>query len=131
MAHSTPTIAKHQDLRAFRQLFPTRLLRRAVAARGRPTRDRQLPRHVLLGMLLTWFFQPQAGLPAFLRWLVDADQPIPSEPAVYAARGRLGWGPVRWLARRVPRPLADPRQDPDAFYCGMPLLALDGTTFTV
>ncbi len=131
MADSILTIPRPQYLRAFRQLLPPRLLRRAVAARGRATRDRKLPRPVLLGMLLTWFFQPQAGLPAFLRWLAGPGQPALSEAAVYAARGRLGWGPLRWLARRVPRPLADPRREPDAFYAGMRVLALDGTTLSV
>jgi hypothetical protein len=131
MSDSTLTIAKHQYLRAFRQLFPTRLLRRAVAAHGRATRDRKLPQHVLLGMLLTWFFQPQAALPAFLRWLAPAGQHCPSEPAVYQARGRLGWAPLRWLREHAIHPLADRQHDGDAFYYGMRLLAIDGTTLTV
>src|SRR5215218_3567820 len=131
MPDSTPTPADYQYLRAFRQLFPTRLLQQAVAATGRPTRTRKLPLHLLLGMLITWFFKPDHGLPSFIRWLLHSRRDGLSEPAVYKARGRLGWAPLRWLRRRVLRPLADPKLDPDAFYRGRRLFALDGSTFTV
>jgi hypothetical protein len=131
MPDSTLTLSDHQYLRAFRQLFPARLLKRAVAASGRPTRTRKLPLHLLLGMLITWFFKPEHGLPAFARWLLRSHRHSPSEPALYQARGRLGWTPLLWLRQRVLRPLAQPELDPDAFYRGWRLLALDGSTFTV
>jgi hypothetical protein len=131
MAHSTVRIPEHQYLRAFRTLFPTRLLRRAVAIRRRATRRRQLPLHVLLGMLLTWFFEPDAGLPKFITWFLRSGRPSPSEAAVYQARRRLGGAPLRWLRRRVLRPLARRDLDRDAYYQGWHLLALDGSTLTV
>jgi hypothetical protein len=132
MPDSTLTISDHQYLQAFRQLFPNRLLKRAVASNRRATRNRKLPLHLLLGMLVTWFFKPDASLPSFVRWLLRSGcQRIPSEPAIYLARGRLGWAPLRWLRRHIVRPLANLTLDPDAFYQGWRLLALDGTTFTL
>ena len=56
---------------------------------------------------------------------------MPSDSAVYQARDRLGWAPIRWLCQRVLRPLAEAARDPSAFYDGRCLLAVDGTTFTV
>lgn len=82
MSHSTASNCDHQYLHAFRQLFPTRLLKRAVACRRRATRDRQLPLYLLLGTLLTWFFKPAAGLPALLCWLRRARHRTPTEPAL-------------------------------------------------
>src|SRR5271168_2816549 len=101
MSHSTLTISDHQYLRAFRELFPTRVLKRAVACRHQQTRDRKFPLHLVLGTLITWFFKPLAGLPAFVRWLLPGHRDTPSEPAIYTARGRLGWAPLRWLRRHV------------------------------
>ncbi len=131
MAHSSLTVSDHQFRRAFRALFPTRLLRRAVAAGGRPTRTRKLPRDRLLAVLLTWFLKADLGLPAVYRWLLHAEHCPLAEPSLYLARGRLGWAPLRWLRHHVVGPLAGPEQDPDAFYGGLRLLALDGTTLTV
>ena len=131
MADSTLTVSDFQFLTAFRQLFPTRLLRRAVAARGRATRQRQLPLYLLLGLLLTWFFRPDRGLVKLVDWFLPARRARPTESALYRARQRLGWAPLRWLRRHVVRALADLQHDRYAFYQGMRLLALDGTTFTV
>jgi hypothetical protein len=131
MAHSTLTVSDYQYLRAFRQLFPTRLLRQAVATRGRATRNRQLPLPLLLGLLLTWFFKADCSLVSLVGWFLPASRSRPTVSALYRARRRLGWAPLRWLRRRVLRPLAALATDAYAFYHGLRLLALDGTTFTV
>ena len=131
MSDSTLSAADYQYLHAFRQLFPTRLLQRAVAAGGQPTRQRKLPRYLLLGILITWFIKPVASLPAFVRLLLRTPQRAPSDPSIYLARGRLGWAPLRWLREHVVRPLACRTLDPDAFYQGWRLLAIDGTTLTL
>jgi hypothetical protein len=131
MTHSTPTVTDHQFRHAFGELFPTRLLKRAVACRRQATRDRLLPLHILLATLITWFLKADAGLPAVIRWLRRAGHAALAGPSIYRARGRLGWAPLRWLRRRVVRPLADRARDPSAFYHGWRLLAIDGTTFTV
>ena len=131
MAHSTLTVSDYQYLRAFGQLFPTRLLRRAVAVRGRATRERRLPLYLLLGLLITGFFHPRRGLTWLVDWFLPASRRRPTESALYRARQRLGWAPLRWLRRHVVRPLATLARDEYAFYQGLRLLALDGSTFTV
>ena len=131
MANSTLTPADHQYLQAFRERFPTRTLKRAVASRGRATRQRKLPLHVLLGVLITWFIKPTVSLPTFLRLHLHDPERAPADASVYRARGRLGWAPLRWLREHSVGPLACRQQDPDAFYQGWRLLAIDGTTATV
>ena len=132
MIHSTLGIGDFQYLQAFRQLLPTRLLKQAIAATSRvQTRNRCLPAYLLLGTLVAWFFNAKAKLPFIANWLCRRPDDLPSDSALYQARARLGWGPIRWLCRRVLRPLADLVRDPLAFYDGRRLLAIDGTTFTV
>jgi hypothetical protein len=132
MAHSTLKVSDFQFLRAARKLLPTSLLKEAVTATAKgPKRDRLLPAYLLLACLVHWFFDSAARLPNIVRWLCRCDEKVPSDPAIYKARARLGWAPMRWLVHRVCRALADPTQDPTAFYNGRRLLAIDGTTFTV
>jgi hypothetical protein len=131
MPDSTLSAADYQYLRAFRELFPTRLLKRAVAVSGPDTRNRKLPRYLLLGILITWFIKPVVGLPAFVRLLLRCRDRAPADPSIYLARARLGWAPLRWLHEHVVQPLACRQRDPDAFYQGMRLLGIDGTTLTV
>lgn len=131
MSHSTLDVSDYQYLRAFRQLFPTPLLKRAVASRRTPTRNRLLPLWVLLALLITWFWQPCAKLPFLARWFLSSRKRTPSDPAAYKARARLGWRPLRYLRKRVAKPLASPELDPYAFYHGRRLLAIDGTTLTL
>jgi hypothetical protein len=50
----------------------------------------------------------------------------PSRSALCVGRQRLGVEPVRRLFERVVRPLATP-ETPGAFYCGLRLVAVDGT----
>src|SRR5687768_10597436 len=131
MPHSTLAVSDFQYLRAFRQLIPARLLKRSVeAASPVKTRDRLLPAHLVLGCLVAWFFHAKAKLPFVAAWLCRRPEELPSDSALYPARARLGWRPIRWLCERVLRPLAELALDPSAFYDGRRLLALDGTTLT-
>jgi hypothetical protein len=54
----------------------------------------------------------------------------PHRSSLCRARQRLGVGPLRLLFERIARPLADP-STPGAFYHGLRLMGLDGTTYTV
>jgi len=58
----------------------------------------------------------------------NADTPCRS--ALCVARQRLGVEPVRQLFERTVRPLATP-ETPGAFYCGLRLVAVDGTLLDV
>jgi hypothetical protein len=132
MTHSTFDVSDFQYLQAFRQLLPVRLLKQAVQRGCRvATRQRCLPAYLVLGVLVAWFFYAPAKLPFIGGWLCRRSKDLPSDSALYQARTRLGWGPMRWLCRRVIRPLAERACDPSAFYDGRRLLALDGTTFTL
>jgi hypothetical protein len=131
MTHSTFDISDFQYLQAFRQLLPTSLLKQAVAATCPATRIRQLPAYLVLATLVAWFFRAKDKLPFIAHWLCRRDHELPSDSALYQSRARLGWAPIRWLCRRVLRPLAELAHDPSAFYQGRRLLAIDGTTFTV
>jgi DDE family transposase/transposase IS4-like protein len=131
MTYSTFAVSDFQYLQALRPLLPTALLKQAVAAAPRRTRQRLLPAHLVLATLVAWFFHPQAKLPFIARWLCRRPDTLPSDSALYQSRARLGWAPLRWLCQRVRRPLAEGTLDPSAFYLGRRLLAIDGTTFTV
>ena len=54
----------------------------------------------------------------------------PCRSALCVARQRLGVEPVRRLFERTVRPLATP-ETPGAFYCGLRLVAVDGTLLDV
>lgn len=132
MTHSTLAVSDFQYLQVFRKLIPTRLLKEAVSSTSAVrTRHRLLPAHLLLGTLVAWFFHAKAKLPFVVGWLCRRPKELPSDSALYQARARLGWAPIRWLCRRVLRPLADLALDPLAFYDGRRLLGIDGSTFTV
>lgn len=131
MRHSTLTISDYQFLNAFGELFTPARLKQALASRRRPTRQRVLPLWLLLGLLIAWFWMPADKLPWLLRWVRPTHKRLPSDPAVYQARGRLGWAPLRFLRKSVLHMLATPELDPTAFYHNRRLLGLDGTTLTL
>ena len=54
----------------------------------------------------------------------------PHRSSLCRARQRLGVGPIRLLFKRIARPLAD-ALTPGAFYRGLRLMGIDGTTYTV
>jgi hypothetical protein len=131
MNHSILGIRDFQFRQALRRHLPPRLLRQAIARTARrPTRDRQLPNWIVLACLIAWFAHATAKLPFVARWLCRRPTDVPSDAALYQTRHRLGWAPLRWLRRRLVRPLARPG-DGGTDYHGHRLLALDGTTLTV
>jgi len=132
MQHSTLGVSDFQFQAAFRELIPTRLLQQAVE-RGSVVRrrNRLLPAYLVLASIVAWFFSAADKLPAISAWLCRRPDDLPSDPAIYQTRDRLGWAPMRWLRKQVIEPLARLLLDPSAFYDGRRLLAIDGTTFTV
>lgn len=132
MNHSTLGVSDFQYQQAFHKWIPPRLLQQAVA-RNSPVqrRQRSLPAHLVLASVVAWFFSTADRLPAISAWLCHRPDDLPSDPAIYQTRDRLGWAPMRWLRKQVIAPLAQPALDPSAFYHGLRILAIDGTTFTV
>ena len=67
-----------------------------------------------------------------LGWSLGDVDPVkmPSKSAIFQARERLGFEPVKALFERVAAPLAAPGE-PAAWLAGRRLVAIDGTTFDV
>jgi hypothetical protein len=52
-----------------------------------------------------------------------------SKVSISLARSKIGAAPLQDLVRRCCVPMADKRFHPEAFYCGMRLVAMDGSNF--
>lgn len=65
-----------------------------------------------------------------LAWADGAAEPAPvGKSSISGLRSRIGAEPLAELVRRCCVPLADERDHPEAFYAGLRLLALDGSSF--
>lgn len=57
--------------------------------------------------------------------------PLVAKSAISACRSKIGHEPLRTLMHRACLPLATAKAHPDAFYAGLRLMAIDGSTFDV
>jgi len=65
-----------------------------------------------------------------LAWASGAAQPaLVTKSSISGLRSRIGPAPLRDLMQRCCVPLADVRDHPEAFYAGLRLVAIDGSTF--
>ena len=65
-----------------------------------------------------------------LAWSSGAAEPaLVSKSSISGLRTRIGAAPLGDLVRRCCVPLAEARTHPDAFYAGLRLVAIDGSTF--
>ena len=119
--------------------FPRQAVEEAVDAAGaREQRNRMLPAwltvYFVLGLAL--FMNMGAGrvmrkLAGTLAWAArGVTVAIPSEEALSSARTRLGSAPLRLLFEKAAGQLAEPGS-PGAFWRGLHLVSLDGTTLDV
>ena len=119
--------------------FPLQAVEEAVDAAGaREQRNRMLQAwltvYFVLGLAL--FMNMGAGrvmrkLAGTLAWAArGVTVAIPSEEALSSARTRLGSAPLRLLFEKAAGPLAEPGS-PGAFWRGLHLVSLDGTTLDV
>lgn len=136
MAHCTPPLPSVPDrCAALFAWFPEDLVHQAVRATrlGGPPRTRQLPRFLVLWLLIALGLLGRWSLRSTWRYLrrYRPELPEPSDSALAQARQRLGIAPLADLARRAVRWLADPGPHPDAFYHGRRLVAFDGTTLSL
>ena len=118
------------------RVFPADVVDAVVAAAGRTEqRQRALPARVVayfaIGMALYSdgsYEDVFAQLTDGLSWTTGWEQSwsVPTKSAIFQARSRLGYGPLRDLFARVARPVA--RQDtPGSWLAGRRLVAIDGT----
>ena len=118
------------------RVFPAELVDQVIADAGRTEqRNRSLPARVMayfsIGMALhsegsyeDVFAQLTDGLAWSSGWA--ASWSPPSKSAIFQARSRLGFEPVRDLFARVVVPLAGP-ETPGSWLAGRRLMAIDGT----
>jgi hypothetical protein len=118
------------------RVFPADVVDGVIAAAGRTeVRNRALPARVVayfsIGMALhsegsyeDVFEQLTDGLSWSSGWAQTWSPP--SKSAIFQARARLGFEPVRALFHRVARPLAGP-DTPGSWLAGRRLVAIDGT----
>src|SRR5512132_3996682 len=120
--------------------FPPELVDRVVTRTGRgEQRRRLLPARVVVYYTLAMCLFTQAGYEEVMRLLVEGlawarrwqgRWQVPDTSSIARARARLGPAPLRELFAEVVRPLAT-RKTKGAWYRGLRLVALDGTTLDV
>ena len=120
--------------------FPPAVVDSAVAAAGRgEVRSRLLPARVVVYYVLAMCLFSGQGYEEVMRLLVGGLEwlgrwrrvwTVPSTAAIAKARSRLGPGPLLALFEAVACPLAAP-QTHGAWYRGLRLVAIDGTTLDV
>lgn len=128
------------NLGALTRLVPMERVRAVLRETGRESeRERQLPMHVMVYYVLALSLFMGASCEEVLRQLVEGlrglvpDAVLPrqaSKSSLSHARARLGVEPLRRLYEQVARPIATP-ETKGAFYKGLRLVAIDGTTLDV
>lgn len=133
-------LTDHVALGVLTATFPPSLVDAVIEATGtREQRHRLLPARLVVYYVLAMTLFPQAGYEEVLRSLTEGlawgtgwtdHWEVPSQVAISKARARLGRAPLAELFARACRPLATPATR-GAFYRGLRLVSLDGTTFDV
>src|ERR671937_559269 len=135
-----PRLSDRIAIGVLTSMFPPELVDRVVAESGRvQQRERLLPARVVVWLVLAMaLFSGQAYeevarlLAGGLGWARRWQQwfRVPSTPAIAKARARLGPEPLALLFRRTAGPLAT-HDTKEAWYRGLRVLSLDGTTLDV
>jgi hypothetical protein len=119
--------------------FPPQLVDEVIAECGRTElRHRALPARVMAYFSIGMAMHSEGSyedvlslLTDGLSWVADAEPvKLPSKSAIFQARSRLGFEPVRSLFERVAVPLAAPGSA-GAWLAGRRLVAIDGTCLDV
>jgi hypothetical protein len=118
------------------RVFPPEAVDAAVASAGRgEVRHRALPARVRAYFAVAMALWADDSYEGVLGFLVDGlswasgsreSERLPGKSAVFYARERLGWEPVRALFERTARPLGGPGA-PGVWLAGRRMLAIDGT----
>ena len=119
--------------------FPSDLVDEVIAGCDRTEqRSRSLPARSMAYFAIGMALHSEGSYEDVLSLLTDGlswvsnGEPLklPSKSAIFQARARLGFEPVRALFERVARPLATPA-DAGAWLAGRRLVAIDGTCLDV
>ncbi len=128
-------ISDHISLGVLARTVPGDLIDTVLEETGRVTqRQRLLPNRVVVYYVMALYAQASYGevlrcLIEGVRWLRvrGAQVTIAGKSGISQARMRVGAEPLRELFWRVARPIAEPGT-PGAWYRGLRLVSLDGTT---
>ena len=130
-------LSDHVTLGVLTTTVPATLIDAVLAATGRDSeRRRALPARLVVYYVMALALYGQASYGEVLRCLLEgvrwlcrggASLALATKSSITKARRRLGVAPLAELYRRVARPLATPGL-PGAFYRGLRLVSLDGTT---
>jgi hypothetical protein len=122
------------------RVFPPELVDEVVAeTKRREQRHRSLPARVMAYFAVGMALHSEGSYEDVLGLMIDgmawADPDavpvaLPSKSAIFQARDRLGFEPVKALFRRVAQPLAPP-ETPGSWLAGRRLVAIDGTHLDV
>lgn len=115
------------------QFIPPDLVRQAVLDTGRRNRsDCRLTHEIMLWVVLAMGILTDVPIRQVFKHArrLRQGEPTPPRNTLCQARRRLGVAPARYLFERLARPLATP-ETPGAFYKGLRLVGVDGTTYDV
>jgi len=137
---SDQRLSDHISIGVLTRVFPPALVDAVVAEAGRgERRQRLLPARVVVYYVLAMALFSEASYEEVMRQLVEGLAwesgwqrvwEVPSKAAIFKARQRLGPEPLELLFGAVCQPLAAKRTR-GAFYRGLRLMSLDGTTLDV
>ena len=118
------------------RVFPANVIDEVVSAAGRTEqRNRALPARVMAYFSIGMGLYTEASYEDVYAQLTDGlswssgwceTYPPPSKSAIFQARRRLGFEPVRDLFTRVAQPLAEP-DTPGSWLAGRRVMSIDGT----
>jgi len=137
---SDSRLTDHISIGVLTRVFPPELVDGVVAEAGRrEQRQRLLPARVVVYYVLALALFADSAYEEVMRQLVEGlawesgwEQrwEVPTKVAIYKARERLGREPLELLFEAVAVPLAS-ESTRGAFYRGLRLMSLDGTTLDV
>jgi hypothetical protein len=137
---SDQRLSDHISIGVLTRVFPPELVDAVVAEAGRgERRSRLLPARVVVYYVLAMALFSDASYEEVMRQLVEGlawtsgwgrAWEVPTKAAIFKARQRLGPEPLELLFGAACQPLATKRTR-GAFYRGLRLMSLDGTTLDV
>ena len=122
------------------RVFPAETVNAALDEHGRNSqRIRRFPAVAGVYYCMALSLYPEAAYEEVfavvaqgLAWAAGAAEPQRvAKSSISELRQKIGAPPLASLMRRACVPLADERQHPEAFYAGLRLVAMDGSTFEV
>ena len=141
MSLISPEIEPGELFQAIETVIPSERIDQAIeATNSQEQRNRRLPTHIVVALVIALHFWSQDSIPDVFKNLVDglSNQWIrlsqrcqaPSKSAISEARQRVGPQVMSRLFALIARPLATP-QTPEAFLRGLRMMSIDGSVLDV